>query len=670
MRGVLHTILLLLFCTKVVLSTAQNNPTLTDIVSEILEEQQNFADLPINGEELYNDLVTLAQSPIDLNSAKKEDLERLPFLTDFQVENILYYTYTSGAILSLYELKAVPGLSDKTIKWLLPFIRIGSSEQITSTRKTYIRNQFLVRYNYMPELPKGYGADSGNVYLGNRNALQMRLDGEISNKMTYHLLTEKDRGEQRITDFIGGSAQYKGSGTISRIIVGDYKIRSGQGLLSWSGSILGKSMEPDLVRKKGEVLSMYKSSMEFGFFRGGAVQLKPGKVQATFWGSKLAADATIDSIESGKVIRSIRTTGHHNTQTSLDKKNNIALVSAGGNVQFNNKWFRPGFTYLYNRLNLPFQPGNDLSYQHLQASNEWHQYSMDFFSSLKNMHFWGEIAYQSDHHFAGIGGLTLYPADALQATLIYRSYSPGFYSFYGNALGESGTPRNEKGLFLGMKIIPFAKFTIATSVDIYTFPWLKYQQQFVSDGIEAFLRLSYAQNSASHYYLQLRYEKREKTKTLENNPLSSILMEEKAGIRLNYQYTLGGGWEMNSRIESSFYNLQQFSKGILLLQDVMYKPPNSPWSGNVRFAWFQTDDYDARIYAYENDVLYAFSVPSYSGKGIRTYLNVKYSPLKWMDCWLRLARLLYFDREIVGSGLDEIAANHRSEIKLQVRAKF
>ena len=39
----------------------------------------------------------------------------------------------------------------------------------------------------------------------------------------------------------------------------------------------------------------------------------------------------------------------------------------------------------------------------------------------------------------------------------------------------------------------------------------------------------------------------------------------------------------------------------------------------MRYCVFRTDDYNSRIYTWENDLLYSFSIPALSGKGSRLY---------------------------------------------------
>ncbi len=91
---------------------------------------------------------------------------------------------------------------------------------------------------------------------------------------------------------------------------------------------------------------------------------------------------------------------------------------------------------------------------------------------------------------------------------------------------------------------------------------------------------------------------------------------------------------------------------------------------STRFALFDTEDYDNRQYAYEKDVLYAFSLPAYNGRGTRQYLLLQYPLGPHLDLWLRYARTQLRDGDTIGSGLEEIHAPHKSEVKAQVRMSF
>jgi predicted porin len=96
----------------------------------------------------------------------------------------------------------------------------------------------------------------------------------------------------------------------------------------------------------------------------------------------------------------------------------------------------------------------------------------------------------------------------------------------------------------------------------------------------------------------------------------------------------------------------------------------SKFSGNIRFAIFETSGFDTRVYAFENDVLYAYSVPAYQGKGIRFYVNGRYKLSRNTDLWIRYAMINYTNQETIGTGGDLIEGNKRSDIRLQLRFQF
>ena len=92
-----------------------------------------------------------------------------------------------------------------------------------------------------------------------------------------------------------------------------------------------------------------------------------------------------------------------------------------------------------------------------------------------------------------------------------------------------------------------------------------------------------------------------------------------------------------------------------------------PWSVVGRILYFDTDSYDTRLYAYENDVMYGSSTPVFSGRGYRYYAIFSYDLNNKTTCWLKISQSLYPGMEAIGSGLDEIAGDRKTEVKVQVR---
>jgi hypothetical protein len=94
------------------------------------------------------------------------------------------------------------------------------------------------------------------------------------------------------------------------------------------------------------------------------------------------------------------------------------------------------------------------------------------------------------------------------------------------------------------------------------------------------------------------------------------------------------------------------------------------YSGNIRLQYFETDSYNSRLYAYEDDVLYSFSIPVLYGKGVRYYINAHYEFSKKLGLWCRFAQTIYKDQATVGTGLDQINGNKKTEVKLQAIYQF
>jgi hypothetical protein len=106
--------------------------------------------------------------------------------------------------------------------------------------------------------------------------------------------------------------------------------------------------------------------------------------------------------------------------------------------------------------------------------------------------------------------------------------------------------------------------------------------------------------------------------------------------------------------------------GFLIYLEGTYKQGFN-FTANLRLQYFETDGYNSRLYAYERDVLYSYSIPVFFDKGFRYYINLNYDLGKRFSFWVKWAQTLYKDKESIGSGLDIINDSKRSDIKLQVR---
>ncbi|HZH96893.1 MAG TPA: hypothetical protein VEY06_13460, partial [Flavisolibacter sp.] len=110
-------------------------------------------------------------------------------------------------------------------------------------------------------------------------------------------------------------------------------------------------------------------------------------------------------------------------------------------------------------------------------------------------------------------------------------------------------------------------------------------------------------------------------------------------------------------------------EGFLIYTEGAYQVSRH-FAANLRLQYFETGGYNSRLYAYESDVLYGYSIPPFFDKGFRYYFNASVHVSKKLTCWLKWAQTIYQDKAIIGSGLEEIKGNRKSEIKVQMQYIF
>lgn len=256
----------------------------------------------------------------------------------------------------------------------------------------------------------------------------------------------------------------------------------------------------------------------------------------------------------------------------------------------------------------------------------------------------------------------------LDVSLVYRRFDKNFYSFYNNAIAENSIAQNESGMYWGWKYSFDKKYSLSGYFDLFSFPWLKYRSYSPSDGSEWLARFNYRPSKTVSIFLQVREESKQRNRGTDNN-----LYFTDNGIKRNYwincDYVANARLSFRSRAQFSSYSLgTSTTRGMVLLQDVTYAIGRIAITG--RYALFDTDDYDNRLYVYERDAWLAFSFPAYFGKGIRNYFLLQYRLSNRADVWLRWAQTHYLSATGVGSGGDAISGDTRNDVKLQARIRF
>jgi hypothetical protein len=269
----------------------------------------------------------------------------------------------------------------------------------------------------------------------------------------------------------------------------------------------------------------------------------------------------------------------------------------------------------------------------------------------------------------GVQGFVWHMHPQFSWAVYYRHFDPGFHTFYGNSLSESSGNRNESGLYTGLMLYPFPKVKISCYADIYHFPWLTYSTSSPGSGSDFMTQVDFTLSTKLSLYLKGKCESKPQ-KLSSDTGIATDYDEMTTRLRIHSEYILKERFTLRSRFEYAGYSFNNVHEdGFLAFQDILYAPFRNLnfW---FRYAWFDTEGYNSRIYTYENDLLYSFSIPEFHGKGHRLYVNLKWSPASRITTYLKAGYTIHNGVSSWGSGNDITSGNTRFELRGQIYMRF
>ena len=687
--GTLLTILLIF---SPFLTHAQQK-TYDEALETLLEDIFTPQDGDIDYEEQYEILSQWYAQPINLNEATAEDLQQLYVLSERQINNLLRHRELYGDFLTLNELLYIPAWDRETIFKILPFVvaEPKPERRLTWSERLADADQLLIgRHETTLERKEGYlRADTLDkdrdlsYYAGSPHKLYTRWRMSWRNDFSVGITAEKDAGElwgwqpgsgRYGMDYYAAHAQLENRGWLRQLTVGDYRVQAGQGLLLGSGFGVGKGAEPvRTVARTQHTVRPHTAATETGFFRGVAatVDLPAAQhhLELTTFASSQRQDARVDSTTAR--FAAIQTTGLHRIASERSAQNQLGERTLGANLLFRDasrRW-QAGLTYVGTHFSQAWQRDDQLRNRH-EFAGQVNQ-AVGAFANYRvhPVHAFGEVARTSSGGVGAVVGTTIHLSSMAEMAVLLRHYSPNFHSFYGNAFSEGTRSINEQGLYWGLKLQPWKRLTIATYYDRFRFPWLRYRVDAPSEGYEFFTRLSYPLNARTETWLQYRQESKAVNVELDSLATRWVLPGVKRSLGWHLTHHLSERVRLRTRVQSSTYTLNgETTQGFTVAQDASVTLGR--WKADARFALFNTEDFTNRQYVYENDVLYAFAIPAYSGSGVRNYLVLRYKASRHVSLWTKIARTNYYDRDEVGTGLETIAGNKKTDVKFQVVVKW
>ncbi|MEO0403354.1 MAG: hypothetical protein AAF193_00635 [Bacteroidota bacterium] len=659
-----------------------------EIITESLEE-----GVELDYTTLLDDLNYYYDQNINLNNATQDELASLYLLTDFQINALFNHLAQFGQLKQIWELQAVESWDEVTIYNILPFVTVNPPSELTGVSLKKILNEgkhdLFLRYTETLEDQRGYlPAEEGSTasrYLGDQRRYYARYRFTFANNLSLGFTAEKDPGEEFFTgtqkngfDFYSAHLFYQDKTRIRKLAVGDFQAQFGQGLTLWSGLAFGKTAAAMNVKRIPLGIRPYTSVDENRFLRGGAVTLGWGDVELTAFYSRKAIDANLvvdpdtTSEELNQTITSFQLTGFHRTENEIFDKDAIMETYMGANLSVKKRRWNVGVTAVASEFDADVERNLALYNQFDFNSNENQVVGVDYGYTKNNVSFFGETSVSANGGWATLNGLLVALHPKASVAIMQRHFTRDFQNPIANAFAESTRPQNEKAIYIGSQFKFNRRWILSAYADYYEFDWLRFATDGPSNGRDYLLQLNHKPNRKTEFYVRYRSRTRARNNAFFDDNIDVPRTNHQENFRINASVLVHPNVKLKSRVEMIHFRPDQAPKerGFLIYQDVVYKKVGLPISFSGRIGLFETDSFNARVYAYETDVLYSFSIPAYFSTGVRYYAMIKYRIKKGVDLWVRYGRWAYTDRQTVGTGLDEIEGPNRSDLRMQLRLRF
>ena len=379
------------------------------------------------------------------------------------------------------------------------------------------------------------------------------------------------------------------------------------------------------------------------------------KLYSAVFGSWRQADATL----KGEKITSFKTDGLHRTTQEIEKKKNYTEKLGGLNLSYKHKGLTLGATllhYHYSRTLHPTEKAYTL-FRLSETRSHWNA-GLDYKARLRHITFYGESALDANGHFATLNGAAIYPLSRLEITLAQRYYQPAYQSNYGGGFAENSRVENEQGIYLSTRFTPFKRLILSAYADTYRFPWALYASPTPSSGQELCLQANVKMTKRTDLTLKYKY----KEKSEEENHKRTLRST------LNTQI---GKWRIQTIAEGNCADKggQSPTYGWILSQTHTGNLSKLHLSTAFRYAYFQAENYDNRIYIYEKDLPYTLSFPMHYGKGHRLAVSLSWKKTERLQIIAKAGCFVYTDRRTsIGTGQEMMEGNVSTQVKLMVKA--
>jgi len=620
-------------------------------------------------EEAYDILCNLADNKIDINKATREDLERIIFLTQAQIEELSEYIYRYGPMRTLGELSMIESL-DATRRHLLSYFVYIDND---ADKEGYPSLKDILKYGKneivaAAKIPLYDRKGDKDGYLGYKYKHWFRYSFKYGQYLQAGLTGSQDAGEPFFAgrnsmgyDFYSFYLLMRKAGRLKTLALGRYRMKVGMGLILNNDFTFGKIASLTNPNTNNSIRA-HASKSDANYLQGAAATYNICKgLDATAFASYRKLDATPGN--EPNTVTTILTSGYHRTEREMANKHNVSQTVAGANLRYAANGFHIGATAVYTALDKELRPNTSQEFRrYYLAGNRFTNISTDYGYNSHRLTINGETAIDNNTSIATINRIAYQPNSTLTLTLLQRFYSYKFNTFFGSCFSDGGRVQNESGIYLGANWTPSPHFSFMGYTDYAYFAWPRYRISSASHSWDNYVSASWQYGDLN---INARYRLRLRQRDNKNKTALASLNEHRARLGASYH---NGHWTFSLQGNASMCKHEDESFGWMVSPSVDY---TCKWlTTYVSLAYFDTDDYESRLYTYERGLLYSFSFPMLYGQGIRYCMNVRADLSHKLMLICKIGTTKYFDRNTISSSYQQINGSSMTDIEAQVKWKF
>lgn len=634
-------------------------------LSEVMTVEDSESE---SWERTYDLLCELEQQPLNLNTVTREQLEELPFLTAQQIEDMMEYRYRYGAMKSVGELMMIRSLGEVQRRLLTYFIYVGDDASQRSPRLGDVLKYGRHELTATMRIPFYEREGDHEQYLGYPYRHWMRYQFSYGDYVKLGLVGAQDAGEPFFAnrnkwgyDYYSSYLQLRNLGRLETLVLGNYRMSMGMGLVMNNGFGLGKIATLQNMGRSTNTLTAH-SSRSNSYLQGmGATIRLSTAFRATAFLSYTPLDATLNK---DSTARTILTSGYHRTETEMAKKHNLYALKTGGALRYEAHGLHLGVNALYVHLDRPLHPQRVSLYQRIYPyDQDFMNTSLDYGYVSHQLSLNGETALDKRGHIATINTFNIRLSDVLSMMALQRFYSYKYASLDAQSYSDGGRVQNESGVYLGLSWHPSPEFQVSAYTDYAYFAWAKYQVLQSSYSWDQLLQAAY---TGKRWNLGVRYRLRMKQKDDKDKKTLNDRWEHRG--RLSAEYATDFGLSCRTQLDGGYCAYSEGEWGGMVSESLSY---TKDWLRlNIGAGYFHTDSYDSRVWLYEQGPLYAYSMNQFYGEGIRYWLMVRAAVGKRLMLTAKIGVTDYFDRSVIGSGYQQIEASSQCDLDIQLRWKI